>query len=302
MPNSRSSSGHPANLPTPDITKLFASHQRKMMQAASSFSTTENGSISINIPTVSTTPDITTTAAADKIPNNSSTASSDARVGATINGEAANITVPVSMVSTAGPPDQLAGISQQPAALAPAAGTPAPPPQQVTSAPPSVPGSTRESCLLPAEVGPCRASIPRWAHSPAAAGCISFIWGGCQGNANNFRSYEECRAACGPLTGAGSNSTSTTISSSTAPRAGQAAVTLPAPAPAPDPAPAPQQPPVAMPVTVLPDKVVVNGSTQPAAQYAAQQAAASKTSSASLATSRLWKITALMLVTAAVAL
>jgi len=304
MPRSRSSSDHSTDV-LPQDKPPFSSHHRKMMQAASPLNTTETGSISI--PTISTIPDTNNNTADEETPSNTSTASSEARVDATTTGEAAHLLVPAlvatagppdqlvpALVATAGPPDQLAVISPQPAASAPPVAS-ALPAQQAVNEPASVPIS-RETCSLPAEVGPCRASIPRWAHSPTAAGCISFIWGGCQGNANNFRSYEECRAACGPLMTAGSTSTNTSsnTSSSTAPAAGLGAVQSPAPAPG----PAPELPPLPMPVAVLPDMVLVNGSTQLAAHYVAQQAAAGQTSSSALVTCCLWKLAALMLVAA----
>lgn len=61
-------------------------------------------------------------------------------------------------------------------------------------------------CLLPTEVGPCRALIPRFTYNPATDTCESFFYGGCDGNANNFVTVEECQDACvveGPLPSSG---------------------------------------------------------------------------------------------------
>ncbi len=52
-------------------------------------------------------------------------------------------------------------------------------------------------CALPAENGPCRAYIPRWYNDPASGQCERFVYGGCGGNENNFRTQAECRDACG---------------------------------------------------------------------------------------------------------
>ncbi|WIA39333.1 hypothetical protein OEZ86_005445 [Tetradesmus obliquus] len=50
--------------------------------------------------------------------------------------------------------------------------------------------------LPPAEVGPCRASIPRWSYDAATGNCRRFLWGGCQGNDNSFESQQLCSATC----------------------------------------------------------------------------------------------------------
>ncbi|CAL8315623.1 unnamed protein product [Merluccius merluccius] len=51
-------------------------------------------------------------------------------------------------------------------------------------------------CLVPQEVGVCRASFHRWFYNAAALRCDEFIYGGCKGNRNNFLSEKECSAAC----------------------------------------------------------------------------------------------------------
>ncbi|KAG5346716.1 CSTI inhibitor, partial [Acromyrmex charruanus] len=51
-------------------------------------------------------------------------------------------------------------------------------------------------CLLPINSGPCRASIPRYAYNSASGQCEQFIYGGCDANANNFKTMSECELAC----------------------------------------------------------------------------------------------------------
>lgn len=52
-------------------------------------------------------------------------------------------------------------------------------------------------CKLPPEQGPCRGRIPRFYYSASSKRCELFTYGGCQGNANNFKTEEDCVAACG---------------------------------------------------------------------------------------------------------
>lgn len=51
-------------------------------------------------------------------------------------------------------------------------------------------------CSLPRVVGRCRAAMPRFHFSQATGRCESFIYGGCGGNENNFRSYQDCQDTC----------------------------------------------------------------------------------------------------------
>ena len=51
-------------------------------------------------------------------------------------------------------------------------------------------------CALPGVVGPCEAIIPRYYYNAVTGQCEYFEYGGCDGNANNFITQEECEAAC----------------------------------------------------------------------------------------------------------
>nr|Q2ES46.1 RecName: Full=Kunitz-type serine protease inhibitor 5; AltName: Full=Kunitz protease inhibitor 5; AltName: Full=Kunitz protease inhibitor V; Flags: Precursor [Daboia russelii]ABD24044.1 Kunitz protease inhibitor-V [Daboia russelii russelii] len=52
-------------------------------------------------------------------------------------------------------------------------------------------------CHLPVDSGICRAHIPRFYYNPASNQCQGFIYGGCEGNANNFETRDQCRHTCG---------------------------------------------------------------------------------------------------------
>ncbi|XP_076979831.1 tissue factor pathway inhibitor 2 isoform X2 [Tamandua tetradactyla] len=53
-----------------------------------------------------------------------------------------------------------------------------------------------EVCLLPPDEGPCRALIPSYYYDRYTQKCLKFMYGGCQGNANNFETSEDCEEAC----------------------------------------------------------------------------------------------------------
>ena len=52
------------------------------------------------------------------------------------------------------------------------------------------------ACNLPKVTGPCRAAFRRWYFNKAKGICERFIYGGCRGNANNFRTKQECEQKC----------------------------------------------------------------------------------------------------------
>nr|XP_022319746.1 eppin-like [Crassostrea virginica] len=51
-------------------------------------------------------------------------------------------------------------------------------------------------CNLPQQPGPCYAYFPRWWYNRATNQCELFIYGGCEGNANNFETKEACLQRC----------------------------------------------------------------------------------------------------------
>ncbi|KAL9981167.1 hypothetical protein ACROYT_G009837 [Oculina patagonica] len=51
-------------------------------------------------------------------------------------------------------------------------------------------------CCLPKVVGPCKAYFPRFFYNKATNQCEQFVYGGCQGNTNNFESLPECLDKC----------------------------------------------------------------------------------------------------------
>ncbi|XP_032437749.1 tissue factor pathway inhibitor 2 isoform X2 [Xiphophorus hellerii] len=55
---------------------------------------------------------------------------------------------------------------------------------------------SKGACLLQVENGPCRGEIERYYYNTVTQKCEIFYYGGCQGNANNFNSYQECQKAC----------------------------------------------------------------------------------------------------------
>jgi hypothetical protein len=57
-------------------------------------------------------------------------------------------------------------------------------------------GGISATCSLPLESGNCDAFFYRWGFDPVQDQCVSFIYGGCGGNANNFSTVQECQAAC----------------------------------------------------------------------------------------------------------
>lgn len=46
------------------------------------------------------------------------------------------------------------------------------------------------------KVGTCNAYIPSWYHNSYRGRCIKFIFAGCGGNANRFKSEQDCKNFC----------------------------------------------------------------------------------------------------------
>ena len=57
-------------------------------------------------------------------------------------------------------------------------------------------GGRPSYCELPPEVGPCDALIHRYYFDVDSQSCRHFVYGGCEGNENNFASLDECRTSC----------------------------------------------------------------------------------------------------------
>jgi hypothetical protein len=57
----------------------------------------------------------------------------------------------------------------------------------------------KELCMLPNEIGPCRASFIRFGFNVEKSMCVPFTYGGCKGNRNRFETLEECHKVCGFL-------------------------------------------------------------------------------------------------------
>ncbi|XP_023419794.1 kunitz-type protease inhibitor 2 isoform X2 [Cavia porcellus] len=55
-------------------------------------------------------------------------------------------------------------------------------------------------CQASQVVGRCRASIPRWWYNITDGSCQLFVYGGCDGNYNNYQSKEECLGKCAGVT------------------------------------------------------------------------------------------------------
>jgi hypothetical protein len=58
--------------------------------------------------------------------------------------------------------------------------------------------SCRQHCVchIPPDAGPCRSAIEKYFYNPTTGCCEKFTYGGCQGNSNNFQTYEDCRTTC----------------------------------------------------------------------------------------------------------
>lgn len=54
----------------------------------------------------------------------------------------------------------------------------------------------RSPCHLGEAPGPCRGLVTRYFFNRATRECQQFYYGGCFGNANNFRNMAECQSKC----------------------------------------------------------------------------------------------------------
>ncbi|XP_077523242.1 colostrum trypsin inhibitor-like [Amblyomma americanum] len=53
-------------------------------------------------------------------------------------------------------------------------------------------------CSEPKVVGPCEAAMSRFFYNATSQACEHFVYGGCRGNGNNFRTEQECQETCEP--------------------------------------------------------------------------------------------------------
>ncbi|XP_036385735.1 protein AMBP [Megalops cyprinoides] len=58
---------------------------------------------------------------------------------------------------------------------------------------------TEAACRMPMDPGPCKAYTELWAFNSAIGKCVSFKYGGCQGNGNKFYTQKECEEYCGVI-------------------------------------------------------------------------------------------------------
>uniref|UniRef100_A0A0K8W2P0 Kunitz-type proteinase inhibitor kalicludin-3 n=1 Tax=Bactrocera latifrons TaxID=174628 RepID=A0A0K8W2P0_BACLA len=55
-----------------------------------------------------------------------------------------------------------------------------------------------DDCYQPREIGRCFGIFPRFSFNLNTKRCEKFVYGGCDGNANNFESKEACEKLCRP--------------------------------------------------------------------------------------------------------
>lgn len=58
------------------------------------------------------------------------------------------------------------------------------------------PPDDKPVCEQPADPGPCKGRFIRWYYNAKKGKCLKFIYGGCKGNENNFRSKDKCLKKC----------------------------------------------------------------------------------------------------------
>ena len=70
--------------------------------------------------------------------------------------------------------------------------TPAPTTAPTRPKPTIFPAILRGLCTLPLVKGPCRARKTRFYYDQRTNQCRMFIYGGCRGNGNNFKTKKRC--------------------------------------------------------------------------------------------------------------
>uniref|UniRef100_UPI0037E850D1 low-density lipoprotein receptor-related protein 11 isoform X1 n=1 Tax=Semicossyphus pulcher TaxID=241346 RepID=UPI0037E850D1 len=55
---------------------------------------------------------------------------------------------------------------------------------------------SQDPCAAAPVVGPCKGNFPRWYYDQTAGACKHFLYGGCQGNHNNFLQESDCVSEC----------------------------------------------------------------------------------------------------------
>ena len=53
-----------------------------------------------------------------------------------------------------------------------------------------------DRCILQPDTGLCRARIPSYFYNTTSGSCEQFIYGGCGGNNNKFKTAAECARHC----------------------------------------------------------------------------------------------------------
>nr|XP_020767164.1 trophoblast Kunitz domain protein 1-like [Odocoileus virginianus texanus] len=60
--------------------------------------------------------------------------------------------------------------------------------------------SKPEFCLEPELKGPCKDQMTRYFYNAKTGYCEPFVYGGCEGNKNNFQTLSDCTVTCCPVT------------------------------------------------------------------------------------------------------